>query len=214
MIRLAIDASASPDDPAVTEAVRILRDGGIIAFPTETFYGLGVNARNAAAVDRIFRIKGRDFANPIALICADSADVTPLVQEVPATAQRLMEVFWPGPLTILFPAATTVLPRLTACTGKIGIRVSSHPVARILASGLNSPLTATSANRSGEPECTTEKEVTQALGNTVDAIITGPQTPGGHSSTVLDMTVSTPAVLREGAIPRAEILAVLGIVSS
>ena len=190
-----------PDEEKLREAVRILLEGGVAAFPTETFYGLGADARNEAAVEKIFRIKGRDFLNPIALIVADEREVVPLVEEIPAAAKILIQTFWPGPLTLIFRAAPSVSSRLTGGTGKIGIRVSSHPIARLLAAGLSGPLTATSANRSGGPECSSADAVIRTLGDLPDAVIDGGPTPGGAGSTILDVTVSPPRILREGAIP-------------
>lgn len=196
---LKIDPRA-PDAGRLEEAVRVLREGGVIAFPTETFYGLGADARNETAVEQIFRIKGRNFRNPISVIVADERDVIPLVEEIPAAAQILMEAFWPGPLTLVFRASSCVLPRLTADTGKIGIRVSSHPLAGLLALGLGGPLTATSANLSGEPECSSAAAVIRALGELPDAVVDGGETPGGTGSTIVDVTVFPPRILREGAI--------------
>ena len=190
-----------PDEEKLAEAVRTLLAGGVAAFPTETFYGLGADARNEAAVEKIFRIKGRDFRNPIALIVADEREVVPLVQEIPAAAKILMQTFWPGPLTLIFQAAPSVSSRLTGGTGKIGIRVSSHPIARLLAAGLFGSLTATSANLSGGPECSSADAVIRTLGDLPDVVIDGGPTPGGAGSTILDITVSPPRILREGAIP-------------
>jgi len=199
-ILLKID-HGKPGEEKLMEAVRILLEGGVAAFPTETFYGLGADARNEEAVEKIFRIKGRNFHNPIALIVADEREVVPLVEEIPATAKILMQRFWPGPLTLIFRATPSVSPRLTGGTGKIGIRVSSHPVARFLAAGLAGPLTATSANLSGGPECSSADAVIRTLGDLPDAVIDGGPTPGGAGSTILDVTVSPPRILREGAIP-------------
>ncbi len=199
-----------PDADNLAEAVRIVRAGGVIAFPTETFYGLGADAQNEAAVEKIFRIKGRDFKNPLPLIVASDREVIPLVEQIPEAAQILMKAFWPGPLTLVFRASSSVLPRLTADTGKIGIRVSSHPIARLLAEGLGGPLTATSANLSGGPECSSADAVMNALGNLPDRIIDGGATPGGKGSTVLDVTVFPPRILREGAISGSLILNTLG----
>jgi L-threonylcarbamoyladenylate synthase len=190
-----------PNAEKLAEAVRILCEGGVIAFPTETFYGLGADSRNKTAVDKIFRIKGRNFRNPLSVIVANDRDVTPLVEEIPAAAKILMQTFWPGPLTLVFRASSSVLPRLTAETGKIGIRVSSHPVARFLAAGLAGPLTATSANLSGGPECSSADAVIRTLGDLPDAVIDSGPTPGGAGSTILDVTVSPPRILREGALP-------------
>jgi L-threonylcarbamoyladenylate synthase len=190
-----------PEGGRIHRVVEILRAGGVVAFPTETFYGLAADVSNADAVDRIFRIKGRSFRSPIALITGSNIGIHSLITEFPATAQRLMQAFWPGPLTLLFPASPQASPRLTAGTGKIGIRVSSHPIADSLANGLGVPITATSANLSGAPECLTAAEVLAALGDRIDLIIDGGPTPGGKGSTFIDITVDPPACLREGAIP-------------
>ena len=192
-----------PDEEKLAEAVRVLREGGVVAFPTETFYGLGADARNEAAVEKIFRIKGRNFRNPLSVIVANDREVIPLVEKIPAAATILMQTFWPGPLTLIFRAAPSVSSRLTGGTGKIGIRVSSHPIARFLAAGLAGPLTATSANPSGGPECSSADAVIRTLGDLPDAVIDGGETPGGAGSTILDVTVFPPRILREGAIPRS-----------
>lgn len=190
----------NPDAEKLAEAIRVLCEGGVVAFPTETFYGLGADARNETAVEKIFRIKGRNFRNPLSVIVANDCDVIPLVEEIPAAAKILMQTFWPGPLTLVFRASSSVLPRLTANTGKIGIRVSSHPLARLLAGGLGGPLTATSANLSGGPECSSADAVIRALGELPGSVIDGGETPGGAGSTILDVTIFPPRILREGAI--------------
>jgi L-threonylcarbamoyladenylate synthase len=209
-ILLKIDPG-TPDEKALAEAVRILRGEGVVAYPTETFYGLGVNANRESAVEKIFRIKGRNFRNPVSVIIDDDRKMLPLVTEIPEAGNILMRTFWPGPLTLVFQAAPFVSPRLTGGTGKIGIRVSSHPLARLLAGGLSEPLTATSANLSGGPECITAEEVVRALGTHVDAVIDGGPAPGGPGSTILDLTTSPPLILREGAVSRVEIFLALGI---
>jgi L-threonylcarbamoyladenylate synthase len=209
-IRLKIDPG-KPDDEPLVEAVEILRAGGVVAFPTETFYGLGTDARRKEAVEKIFRIKGRNFQTPISVIVDNDREAIPLVAELPAAAKILMQQFWPGALTMLFAASPAVLPRLTAGTGKIGIRVSSHPVARLIAERLAGPLTATSANLSGGPECSTADEVIRVFGESLDAVIDGGTTAGGLGSTILDVTVSPPLIRREGVVSRTEILHALGI---
>jgi L-threonylcarbamoyladenylate synthase len=190
-----------PEDELVRRAVLTLQAGGVVAYPTETFYGLAVDALNGDAIERIFRIKGRQFSNPIALIAGSKYAIGSLVTEIPAAAQRLMQTFWPGPLTLVFPAAPVVSPRLTAGTGKIGIRVSSHPIAGSLANRLNRPITATSANLSGAPECITAEEVLLNLSDRVDLIIDGGPAPGGKGSTFMDIATHPPICLREGVIP-------------
>jgi len=192
-----------PDAEKLAEAVRVLYEGGVIAFPTETFYGLGADARNETAVDKIFRIKGRNFRNPLSVIVANDRDVIPLVEEIPAVAKILMQTFWPGPLTLVFQASSSVLPHLTADMGKIGIRVSSHPIARFLAAGLAGPLTATSANLSGGPEISRPEEVIELFRGKVDIIVDGGPTPGGLPSTIVDLTADRPFLVRPGAVSEA-----------
>jgi len=212
-VHLKIDP-VEPDEKTLAEAVKILRGGGVVAFPTETFYGLGADARQEAAVERIFRLKGRNVQNPISVIVDNDRVAIFLVEDMSAAAQILMQKFWPGPLTMLFCASPSVLPRLTGGTGKIGIRVSSHTVARMLAEGLAGPLTATSANLSGERECSTAEEVIRAFGESLDAVIDGGKTTGGLGSTILDVTVSPPLVRREGVISRTDIIDALSGIPS
>ena len=143
------------------------------------------------------------------MIVANDREVIPLVEEIPVSAQILMKTFWPGPLTMVFKASPSVLPRLTADTRKIGIRISSHPLARILAGELGGPLTATSANLSGDLECSSADAVVRALGDLPDAVIDSGKTPGGAGSTILDITVFPPRILREGVISGDFILSAL-----
>ena len=186
----------------LTRAAEIIAHGGIIAYPTETFYGLGADATNEKAIQKIFAIKGRNFKNPISLIIGQTDNIYPLVQDVPQTAQKLMTAFWPGALTIVFLAANNVSPLLTAGSGKIGLRVSSHPGARGIIQRLKRPLTATSANLTGAPECTRASEVAEQIGDKIDAIIDLGNTPGTKGSTIVDVTCTPVAILREGAISR------------
>lgn len=197
----------SPEPDKIAEAVAVLKGGGVIAYPTETFYGLGADARNEAAIEKIFAVKGRSFNNPVSVIISGENALPPLVADVPDGARRLMKRFWPGPLTIVFWAAPTVSVRLTAGTGKIGIRVSSHPIAARLARELGSPLTATSANLSGGAENIRADAVKAALGDLPDAILDGGDTPGAPGSTILDVTVFPFRIIREGAVPEGRIRA-------
>lgn len=185
---------------SIEKAITILEAGGVVAFPTETFYGLAADATNEKAVDRIFEIKGRSFNNPIALIISKENDLDLLTDNIPEEAKKLMAAFWPGPLTLVFKASPSVSPRLTAGTGKIGIRISSHPIAHALAAGLGRPITATSANLSGGRECTTAEEVRGQMANAQLTVIDGGPTLGGRGSTFLDVTVDPLVLLREGAI--------------
>jgi L-threonylcarbamoyladenylate synthase len=201
---LKVDADNS-EERILTQAAEILSNGGIIAYPTETFYGLGADATNEEAIQKIFTIKGRNFKNPIALITGQTDDIYPLVQDVSETARKLMAAFWPGALTIIFLAADKISPLLTACSGKIGLRVSSHPGARGIVQKLRRPLTATSANLTGASECTRASEVAEQIGDKIDAIIDLGDTPGTAGSTIIDVTCDPPIILREGAISRKTI---------
>lgn len=191
----------------LTRAADILIHGGVIAYPTETFYGLGADATNAKAIQKIFNIKGRNFNNPISLIIGQSDDIHPLVKNVPETAKKLMAAFWPGALTIVFSAADHVSPLLTAGSGKIGVRVSSHPIASGIVQKLKRPLTATSANLSGTPECASTSDVEKQIGDKIDAMVDGGKTRGGMTSTIIDVTCNPPVILREGAIGKEAIKA-------
>jgi L-threonylcarbamoyladenylate synthase len=186
----------------LSRAAEILAGGGIIAYPTETFYGLGVDATNEKAIEKIFAVKGRDLKNPISLIIGKPDDIYPLVKNVPETAKILMAAFWPGALTIVFQASDKISPLLTAGSGKIGLRISSHPIALKIVQKLKKPLTATSANLSGTPECSLASEVIKHIGDKIDAILDWGETQGGKASTIIDVTCDPPVILREGTISR------------
>ena len=190
------------EEKILTRAVEILAEGGIIAYPTETFYGLGADATNQKAIEKIFTVKGRDFKNPVSLIIGQTEDIYPLVQNIPESAKKLMAAFWPGALTIVFQASNKISPLLTAGSGKIGLRVSSHPIALKIVQKLKRPLTATSANLSGAPECTRASEVAEQIGDKIDAIVDWGKTEGDKASTIIDVTCDPPVILREGAISR------------
>jgi L-threonylcarbamoyladenylate synthase len=196
-----VDADNS-EEIILTQAAEFLFNGGIIAYPTETFYGLGADATNEKAIEKIFSVKGRNFKNPISLIICRADDIHPLVQNIPESAKKLMAAFWPGALTIIFLAANNVSPLLTAGSGKIGLRVSSHPIAQGIVQKLKRPLTATSANLSGAPECTRASEVAEQIGDKIDAIVDLGDTPGIAGSTIIDVTCELPVILREGTISR------------
>ena len=189
----------------IDSAAGIVLRGGVLAYPTETFYGLGVDATNEQAIRKIFEIKGRDFKNPISLIIGDLKDLHPLVRHITDSAQKLMDAFWPGPLTIVFEAADGVSPLLTAGTGKIGIRLTSHDVARQVAAKAGKPITATSANLSGAPECATANEVLHQIGDKIDAVIDLNEKGGAIGSTIVDATSEPLIILRQGVISQEAI---------
>jgi L-threonylcarbamoyladenylate synthase len=188
---------------------RVLNLGGVMAFPTDTFYGLGVTAFNRNAVSRVFKIKQRTRDKPLLTLVASAYQVNTMTQEIIPTAEILMDKLWPGPLTILFSALPNLPSQLTANSGKIGIRQPANERVQKLLSGIGFPITATSANISGAKNITTAEEVETVLGDQVDLIVDGGSTPGGKESTVLDVTLSPPLLVREGAISREEIDAVL-----
>jgi L-threonylcarbamoyladenylate synthase len=190
-----------PEPDRIDEAVAILKSGGVIAFPTETFYGLGADARNERAIEKIFGIKGRDFNNPILVVIGDRGHLDAFAADIPAEARKLMSRFWPGPLTIVFRAAPSVSTKLTAGGDKIGIRLTSHSIAMAISKRLGGPVTATSANLSGSPECSSAEEVISQLKGKLDGIVDGGRTPGGKGSTIVDVTSHPPKLLREGMIP-------------
>jgi L-threonylcarbamoyladenylate synthase len=194
-----VDAAA-PEAPVLEEAARVISGGGIVAFPTESFYGLGADAGNAEAVARVFAVKGRPESKPL-LVLVDSPDrAMALCREISAGARGLMARHWPGPLTLVLPAAPGLPAALTAGTATIGIRMPAHPVALGLVKAAGVPVTAPSANRSGEDPPTTATAVRDAFEGAVDLILDGGVTAGGTGSTVADCTVWPPRVLRQGPI--------------
>jgi L-threonylcarbamoyladenylate synthase len=197
-------------EPSLREAADIVRGGGVIAFPTETFYGLGACPFDAPAVQRIVDLKGRSLrAAPILVLIRSRADLETLVLEITPAAERLMEACWPGPLTLVFRAAAAVPSVLTAGTGTIGVRLPAHPDVQRLLETVGGPLTGTSANHSGQPPAMTAGEVERVLGGGVDAILNGGATPGGLPSTVVDTTVSPPRLIREGRISTASLRSII-----
>ncbi|MBW2561875.1 MAG: threonylcarbamoyl-AMP synthase [Deltaproteobacteria bacterium] len=193
------------DEASIIKAATIMREGGVIAYPTETFYGLGADIRNERALEKLYAIKGRGFDKPISIIIGSREDLARFTQEITPAAAVIMDRFWPGGVTLLFQAAHGLSERLTARTGKIGIRLSSNLVATLLAQNLSGAITATSANRSGRGECISVQEVIAAMGESVDAVIDGGRTAGGAGSTIVDTTVDPPVVIREGIISSSEL---------
>jgi L-threonylcarbamoyladenylate synthase len=202
-----------PDPEAIRRAADVLRHGGLVAFPTETVYGLGANALDAAAVGRIFTGKGRPATNPVIVHIADLADVHSLVSDWPETAARLAERFWPGPLTLVLPRSSKVPDVVTAGGPTVAVRMPAHPVARALVLAAGVPIAAPSANRSTRLSPTRAEHVLADLEGRIDAILDGGPCPGGLESTVLDLTTTPPRVLRPGLVTPMELDAVLGCVT-
>jgi L-threonylcarbamoyladenylate synthase len=186
-------------DAAYDEIVAFLRRGGIIALPTDTAYGLGVDPYNEAAVDRLFNVKGRSESKPI-LLLVDSVAMAESVSRPPRNFHDVVEKFWPGPLTLVVPARSELPMKVTAGTNTIGLRWPVAPFANNLVHRFGRPITATSANRSGEPGTITADEVRAQLGDSLDALIDGGPLPARGGSTLLDLTTDPPVVLRDGPV--------------
>ena len=190
---------------ALPEAVAVLRGGGLVAYPSDTVYGLGAAAGDERAVARVFAVKGRDAEKAISVLLADAADLAPLCAEVPFLARVLAQRYWPGPLTLVLRPSPGYQSAALGGGDTLAVRVPDHPFLRELIRALGEPITGTSANRSGRPACRSAQEVEHELGDTVDLIIDGGPSPAGPESTVVSLTGSLPVVLREGAIPRVDV---------
>jgi len=195
----------SPDDAALHEAAAVIRRGGIALYPTETFYGLGVLFNNEEALVRLFAAKGRRETKPVLLLIENSMELEKLTPEIIPEALALAERWWPGPLTMLFRALPNLSPYLTGDEGKIGCRISSHPLAQRLVELVGEPITSTSANLAGAPSATRIADISPGLLDLVDVIIDAGETPGGPASTLLDVSAHPFIVLREGAIPASNL---------
>jgi len=188
----------------IEKGVKILQRGGVIAFPTDTVYGLGADAFNSTAVERIYEIKNRPKHRQLPLLIADVERLTTLADPIPEIAWFLARRFWPGGLTLVLPK-TDSLPVYLAPESTIAVRVPNHPVCLALIQHLGNPIIGTSANISGQPTTLTAEEVGQQLGGKIDLIINGGKCPGGKESTVVDVTHEAPVILRQGIIPSYEI---------
>lgn len=190
-------------------AVEELRRGNVVVYPTETFYGLGIDALNPGAMARLCEIKGREPGKPIGLIAADMAMVRAIAREIPIAAQTLAVRFWPGPLTIVLPARPGLPQEILNDEGGVGIRVSGDRTARELARALGSPLTATSANRAGEPPAVTIAQTHATFGDRVAIYLDGGKLGAQPPSTVIDFHDGEMRVLRAGAIDPVQLAASL-----
>ncbi len=199
-----------PTKEGIEEAVRILDSGGLVAFPTETVYGLGADAFNPAAVMKVYEVKKRPRTSALILHISGLDMFEGCVRDPPEEAYLLIKWFWPGPLTLVLRKDERVPGAVSAGKDTVGIRWPAHPVAEAIIAGLGRPVVAPSANRSGRPSPTTAKHVVDDLGDLIDAVVDGGETPYGIESTVLDLTTDPPRILRPGAIPREKIEEVLG----
>lgn len=200
-----------PDNEATRKlAAEIIADGGLIAFRTDTFYGLGADPLNTGAVSRIKLAKGREEGKPILLLIASVAHIDPLIQSKPVLFEKVMKEFWPGPLTIVMPAAFNLPAEITCNTGTVGLRLPDDEQARSLVQVCGGRLTATSANPSGREPATSADQVADYFPRGVDLIVDGGEVTVTKPSTVIDISQGVPSLIREGAVSMAELESVLG----
>jgi L-threonylcarbamoyladenylate synthase len=205
-----IDLSVPDWDKQLDGAAEVLRSGGLVAFPTETVYGLGANALDEKAVKSIYKAKGRPSDNPLIVHIADSTVLKELVGSIPTPAPQLMKAFWPGPLTLVFPKSDRIPAIITAGLDTVAIRMPSHPIALELIRKAGIPVAAPSANSSGRPSPTLAKHVIEDLSGKVDIIIDGGNSMVGLESTVLDIIAEPPVILRPGGVTQEQLRQLLG----
>lgn len=205
------DIDACKDE--IAKAADIIRSGGLVAIPTETVYGLGANALDENAVMAIYEAKGRPSDNPLIIHVAGKDWIDRYCERVPQSAYLLAERFWPGPLTMILPRKAIVPDRTTGGLDTVGIRCPNHPVTLALIEGAGVPIAAPSANRSGRPSCTTAKHVLEDMDGRIDCVLDGGECAVGVESTIIDLTVHPPKLLRPGGLPLEELQQVLGEVA-
>ena len=198
-----------PRPELIKQAADVILGGGVVAFPTRCLYGLGADALNPVAVDRVFELKQRPAHNPILVLVDQLSQLKKLVKHIPEVATKLMGHFWPGKVTLVFEARAGLPPNLTADTGKIGIRMPGHEVARALVNAVQRPITGTSANLSGNPGCYQIKSLEADLARGLDLVLDAGRLKGGVGSTVVDVSAGGLKVLREGEITAHAIESIL-----
>ena len=199
---------AHPDPIIIQAAADIIHVGGLVAFPTETVYGLGTDAMNPDAIRRIYQAKGRTWRKPLLVLIADVAWLEELTAVIPDAARSLMDAFWPGPLTLTVPAASSVPRELLGPGTTIGIRFPGPSIAQTLTRTVGRSITAPSANRSGTPNPLSAEDVAASIGRDVDLIVDGGPATGEIPSTVVDVTTLPPTLIRPGCVPFDDILRV------
>ncbi|HXV49517.1 MAG TPA: L-threonylcarbamoyladenylate synthase [Candidatus Binatia bacterium] len=194
----------------LSQAIAALGRGDVIVFPTETLYGLGADALKFAAVDKVFQLKGRDPRNPIPVLVSDLLMLDALVAEISPLAKQLMACFWPGPLTLVLPARDDIPAPLVNTSGGVGVRISSQPIARKLVAMLGRPITATSANPSGQPAARTAAQARAYFSGAVDIFVDGGKLTSSSPSTVAEVVGEKVAIIRHGAIGAADLRNAVG----
>jgi L-threonylcarbamoyladenylate synthase len=200
---LSIDPQ-SPDPETLDKAVQVIESGGVVAFPTETFYGLAVDPENVLSVQKLFKVKGRDSAKAIPLIASDVVQVESRISSLSVNELHLANRFWPGPFALVIRASENLASNLHA--GTVAVRVPGHTMARMLVSQVGRPITATSANMSGTLPAISADEVYEKLGSALDLILDGGPTPGGVASTIVRVDQSGPVLIRAGVLPWERVL--------
>lgn len=201
------------DDPGIVRTADRIRSGGVVAYPTETVYGLGADPFDPVAFERIFSLKGREAEKGLILLIRGRRDLDTLVADVPQEAEVLMDAFWPGPLTLVFHASPSLPDHLLGFTSTIALRVSDAPIASALLRLVGGPITSTSANLSGQPPARSAGEALDALGGDVDLILDGGTAPDSRPSTLVDVSVPHPRILRPGRVAETDIDRVLSLKS-
>ncbi|MBW2591292.1 MAG: threonylcarbamoyl-AMP synthase [Deltaproteobacteria bacterium] len=200
---------ANPETGIIAEAARIIRNGGVVVFPTRSLYGLGADAFNAKAVNRIFHIKQRPVNKPILVLIKDKDELERFASLVPPAATAIMERIWPGRVSIVFQAKEGLSTNLTAGTKKIGIRLPGHNIAYTLVKAAGGPITGTSANLSGSAGCFQINDLDEKIVDSVDLILDAGPLKGGAGSTIVDVTGDAPLILRQGELPAKDIFNVI-----
>ena len=195
-----MDSLQSDIEKQIKKAISILKKGGVVAYPTDTVYGLGACMTDIAAVDRIFQVKGRPKGMALPVLLADRSKLQRLLHQLPPSAQRLADEFFPGALTIILPKSDVVPDIITGGGRTVAFRIPNHPVPLALIKGLGKPIVGTSANLSGQPSALTAVEVQTQIGDKIDMVIDGGRCPGGIESTVVDLSGEKPVIRRQGAI--------------
>jgi L-threonylcarbamoyladenylate synthase len=198
--------SQRPEIEIIAEAAAVIKRGGVIAFPTRCLYGLGADAFNPDAVERMIQIKQRPDHKPILVLIDTRNRLKSLVTHIPPAADAIMEAFWPGRVTLVFEARDLLAVQLTAQTGKIGVRLPGHPAASALVKHVKGPVTGTSANLSGRAGCHRAQDLEPKIAGRLDLILDAGALMGGVGSTVVDVTVDPPRILREGAVTALDVL--------
>jgi L-threonylcarbamoyladenylate synthase len=189
----------------IKQGISVLKRGGVVAFPTDTVYGLGACAGDEQAVERVYELKKRPRDMALPLLLADTSQISEVAENVSPIAWLLIRRFLPGALTLVLPKSAALPDIITAGGGTVAVRIPAHPVPVALAEGLGTPIVGTSANLSGKPSALTADDVYSQFGDKIDLVIDGGRCPGGKESTIVDATGDSPVILREGAIAREEL---------